>query len=247
MAQWVTGTVVESVHWTPILFSLKIEAAINPFKAGQFTSLALDVEGERIARPYTFVNTPGSHAMEFFLYAATQGRLSNALVTLKTGDSVWVKQQPNGFFILDEIPQSKDLWMIATGTGIAPFMSILKSAEVWEKYKNVILVQAVRTKSDLLYQDSIDGIKSQHPQSFVHQVFVSRQEIKNSLPGRVTTAIENGDLERAVGIEFSLEDSQIMLCGNPGMTKESLELLKARGFTKNRRRTPGHLTTENYW
>lgn len=247
MAQWVEGTVVERTLWTPILFSLKVDLDINPFKPGQFTSLALNIDDELIARPYSFFSPPHISPKEFFFYAASDGVLSNQLIKLQVGDKVMAKQQPNGFFILDEIPPAEDLWMLATGTGIAPFMSILKDEEVWTKYPTVVLVQAVRSHSDLLYQGEINALKLRHGDRFNHQGFVSREAVAGSLPGRIPAALENGSLEQSVGLVMTVENSQIMLCGNPGMIKESVEVLKARGFSKNRRRSPGQLTTEAYW
>lgn len=247
MAQWKEGKVVEYTRWTDILFSLKIDVAINDFAAGQFTSLALDVDGERVARPYSFISAPADNPKEFFFYTATEGRLSNALVKLRVGDSVWVKQQPNGFFVLNEIPEADDLWMLATGTGIAPFMSILGTEEAWQRFKRIILIQAVRAGSDLLYQEQISAIRAKRGEQFQHQAFVSREAIPNTMGGRIPAAIESGQLEGKLGIEFSLDKSQIMLCGNPAMVKDASEVLKARGFSKNRRRTPGQITTENYW
>ena len=104
MAQWIEGTVLENSHWTENLFTLKIDADVDMFTAGQFTSLALDIDGERIARPYSFLSSPGKKPIEFFFYTATGGVLSNAMVDLKAGDNIWVKQKANGFFTLNEVP-----------------------------------------------------------------------------------------------------------------------------------------------
>ncbi len=121
MPKWVEGKVVKNIHWHENLFSLQVEAEVAPFVAGQFTSLALDIDGERIARPYSFLSSPGQQPLEFFFYVATDGVLSNALVKLKPGDRLWLKEQANGFFTLAEVPASRDLWMLATGTGVAPY------------------------------------------------------------------------------------------------------------------------------
>lgn len=247
MAKWVRGTVVENTRWTNNLFTLRITADIKPFTAGQFASLALDIDGERIARPYSFLSGPQEKVLEFFFYTATGGVLSNALFALEPGETVWVKEQPNGFFTLDEVPPSRDLWMIGTGTGIAPYLSILSTQRPWETYENIILIQAVRTSADLCYRDRIDNHTNRYSGQFTYQAFVSREEVPGCLPGRIPAAFESGVLEQSVGHELDVNHSQIMLCGNPDMVKDMTELLKARGFTKNRRRTPGHITTENYW
>jgi ferredoxin/flavodoxin---NADP+ reductase len=247
MTQWVQGTVAANIHWTANLFSLKINADIGSFTAGQFTSLALDIDGERVARPYSFLSSPHQQPLEFFFYTATDGVLSNALVELKVGDAVWVKQPANGFFVLDEIPtDARELWMLGTGTGVAPYFSMLNTDEPWQRFDKVVLVHAVRTNADLRYQELIAALKQRHGERFLFQAFVSREEIPGTIKGRIPPAIEDGSLEQSVGLKLDPNRSHFMLCGNPAMVKDATELLKCRGFRKNRRRTPGHITAENY-
>ena len=247
MAEWIEGRIVENIHWSDNLFTLKIDADVDNFSAGQFTSLALDIDGARIARPYSYLSSPQQRPLEFFFYTATDGVLSNALVKLEKDDSVWVKQQSNGFFVLDEIPACKDLWMLGTGTGIAPFFSILNTNEPWQRFEKIVLVHAVRTLVDLQYQDTVATLKEKYGDRFLFQAFVSRESVAGTINGRVPVTIKDGSLETNIGLRLDTDKSHIMLCGNPDMVKDSVELLKARGFTKNRRRTPGHITVENYW
>lgn len=247
MAQWLEGTIVENIHWSENLFSLRIDADVEPFTAGQFTSLALDIDGKRIARPYSYLSSPGQRPVEFFFYAAIGGLLSNAMLKLETGDSIWIKQQANGFFTLDEVPDAKDLWMLGTGTGVAPFFSILNTDEPWQRFEHIVLVHAVRTEADLRYQELVQALSKKYGERLRFQAFISREERAGTINGRIPPAIESGELENSVALKLALEDSQIMLCGNPDMVKDSIDCLKARGFTKNRRRTPGQITAENYW
>lgn len=247
MAQWIEGTVVENIHWTENLFTLKIDADVDDFTAGQFTSLALDIDGERIARPYSYLCSPQDRPLEFFFYTATGGVLSNALVKLDAGDKVFVKQQSNGFFVLREVPECEEMWMLGTGTGIAPFFSILNTDEPWQRLKKIVLVHAVRTLADLRYQEMVNSLKEKYGDRFLFQAFVSREVVEETINGRIPGTIEDGSLEERVGLQLDPDKSHIMLCGNPDMVKDSVEILKARGFAKNRRRTPGHITVENYW
>ena len=129
---------MENIRWNEHLFSLKIDADFAMFTAGQFTSLALDIDGERIARPYSFLSSPGQDPAEFFFYTATGGVLSNALIKLQPGDKLWVKQHANGFFTLNEVPEGRDLWLLGTGTGVAPYYSILGTPEPWERFENIV-------------------------------------------------------------------------------------------------------------
>ncbi len=247
MAEWIQGIVANNIHWTENLYSLKINADVDTFVAGQFTSLALDIDGERVARPYSFLSAPGQQPLEFFFYTATGGVLSNAMLDLKAGDSIWLKKKANGFFTLDEVPNSRDLWLIGTGTGIAPFFSILKTDEPWERFEKVVLVHGVRAAADLRYQELIENIHRERGDRFEFSAFVTREDVPGTYRGRIPAAISDGQLEKFCGTSLSPDDSQLMLCGNPDMVKESVAALKERGFKKNRRRTPGQITVENYW
>ena len=247
MPQWVEGKIAENIHWTSNLFTLKIDAEVDEFTAGQFTSVALDIDGERIARPYSFLNPPDQRPLEFFFYTAIDGKLSNALVQLKVGDSVWIKKQANGFFVLNEIPPCKDIWMLGTGTGIAPYLSILKTPHIWERFEKIVLIHAVRTQADLRYQELITHLKNKFQDRFFFQSFVSRENIEKTFHGRIPATLQDKSLEKELGLDLTIENSHIMLCGNPDMVKDSVEILKSRGFSKHRRRKPGHITVENYW
>ena len=247
MANWIEGSIIENLHWTENLFSLRIEADVDSFTAGQFTSLGLVIDGERIARPYSYLSSPGQRPLEFFFYTATDGVLSNALVDVKPGDAIWIKQQATGFFTLDEVPVADNLWMLGTGTGLAPFLSILNTDEPWQRFKNIVLVHAVRTQADLLYQEMIAQLQQKHGDSFAFQAFVSREVIPGTLHGRVPGAIEDSSLQHAANVPLNPATSQLMLCGNPDMVKDTVAVLKTQGFSKNRRRTPGRITIENFW
>ncbi|MEX0902248.1 MAG: ferredoxin--NADP reductase [Pseudohongiellaceae bacterium] len=245
--KWIEGTVVENLLWTENLFSLKIAADAADFTAGQFTSLALDIEGERVARPYSYLSSPGEQPLEFFFYTAVDGVLSNALIKLEPGDPVWVREKAAGFFTLDEVPPAREMWMMGTGTGVAPFFSILRTEEPWQRFDHIVLAVGVRTQADLRYQHLIDDLRNQYGERFHYQPFISREDVTGAIRGRIPASIESGTLEVSVNRSLSVEESHIMLCGNPDMVKDATAVLKLRGFQKNLRRKPGHITVENYW
>lgn len=247
MAKWAQGTVVENHHWAGELYSLRVEADLDNFTAGQFTRLALEIDGELIARPYSFVNSPGERPHEFYFITVPQGPLTDVLPTLKAGDPILVQPKAAGFFTLKEVPDSRDLWMLSTGTAIGPFLSILGTDEPWDRFENIILVHAVRTAAELSFQNRIAELLENWPDRLQMIPFVSREQADGAMHGRVTTAIEDGTLEARADLELSPDNSQVMICGNPAMVSDTSELLQARGLTKNRRREPGHITTENYW
>lgn len=247
MAQWQSGLVRENIRWSETLHSLRIETAAIDFKAGQYTRLGAEIEGALIARPYSFVNPPSEPLLEFYFNAVPQGPLSNHLLNLNPGEQLEVSSTPAGFLILDEVPQSRDLWLLATGTAIGPFLSILATAQPWQRFERILLVYGVRYRTDLNYRALLDQFARAHPDQFVWLPSVTRDPLAGEISGRIPAALADGRLEQQLGLSLSAEHSQVMICGNPEMVKDSLELLKTRGLEKNLRRSPGQVTVERYW
>jgi ferredoxin--NADP+ reductase len=137
--------------------------------------------------------------------------------------------------------------MMSTGTGIGPFLSILKTQTPWQRFKRCVLVHGVRKAEELTYQDLIQSIKDEHGDQFDYVPFVSRESTDFAISGRIPAAIEDGQLEQRVQLDIEDGKSQIMLCGNPDMVKDARVVLQDRGLKKNLRRTPGSISTENYW
>ncbi|OAT28184.1 ferredoxin--NADP(+) reductase [Proteus myxofaciens] len=248
MANWLNGKVVEVNYWTDALMSLIVHAPIDKFTAGQYAKLALDIEGERVQRAYSYVNSPNSTDLEFYLVTVPDGKLSPKLTALKPGDNVLVTEQANGFFVLEEIPDTRTLWMLSTGTGIGPFLSILQLGQDLERFENIVLVHAVRYADDLSYLPLMESLVERYQGKLRIQTVVSRENHIGSLTGRVPALIESRALEKMVGLEITPEESHVMLCGNPQMVKDTQELLKEqRAMRKHFRRKPGHITSEQYW
>lgn len=246
MARWLAGTVVENRHWTPALFSLRVSGPPLAFLAGQFVRIALDIGGERIARPFSFVNPPEEQPLEFYGVIVPNGPLSPHLACLQPGDTLFYADNPSGFLVLAEVPPAEDLWMVATGTGLAPFLSILATRAPWEKYRRVLLVHAVRQAAELVYRERIEAFERSHGERFRYVTFVSREHHPGSLSGRIPAALRDGRLEAAAA-PITPERSQLMLCGNPDMVKDVTAALVERGLRKHRRRAPGQITVENFW
>jgi ferredoxin--NADP+ reductase len=247
MSRWLEGSVVRLQPWTDRLYSIQISAEIKPFVAGQFTRLALEIDGEVVARPYSFLNSPGDPLHEFYFVTVPGGPLTSRMVTLAPGDPILIAPQAAGFFTLNELPDSEVLWMLSTGTAIGPFLSILAAGEVWRRYSRVVLVHAVRTADELSYRERIQACLQLHPGQLQYIPFVSREETGFAIQGRVPAAVESGELERRAGLTIDADNTQVMICGNPSMVHDTVEVLQARGLKKNRRREPGQITTEQYW
>ena len=240
-AKWHQGRVIENRHWTDSAFSLRVEAPRLGFEAGQFVRIALE---EELARPFSFVNPPQDPVLEFYGIVVPGGPLSPRLERLRAGDRLLVASNPAGFLVLSEVPDAQTLWLVSTGTGIAPFLSILRTETPWKRFRNVVLVHAVRQAAELVYQDVIRKISKERGLRSV--TFVSREAHAGSLVGRIPSALRDGRLEKAAGLALD-HDAHVMLCGNPDMLKDAQAALAERGLRKHRRRNPGHITVESFW
>lgn len=245
MANWLTGKVIKKVQWNERLFSLRIQCDFENFESGQFVRLALDIDGERVARPYSLVNTANDDFLEVYFNIVPEGPLTPKLAQLEVDDEIFVTDKANGFLIVSEIPESKNLWLLATGTGVGPFLSILKSQQVWQHFEKVVLAYSVRNSSELAYRSQIAALEQQHEKQFSFVPFVTREKVDDAMNQRITNSIEDGSFEKRVAINID-ENSHIMMCGNSAMISSVTEVLEKRGLRKHRRREPGHITTEKY-
>ena len=246
-------------HWNSGLMSLRIHRdPAYTFTPGQFARIGLTKEdGEIIWRAYSIVSAPDEAFLEFFLVVVPTGEFSSRIAKLKTGDTMHVEKISQGFLTTDRFKDGRDLWLIATGTGMAPYISMVRDSAVWRQFENIIVVQSVREHRDLAYTDELDQLARQHRSSAADAgaaqaklIFVrtlTRETIGGALHGRVTTLTDSGELERDAKLLLDEVHSRFMLCGNPDMVEAMRALLKARGFRMNRRLEPGHIIVENYW
>ncbi|RUO32529.1 ferredoxin--NADP reductase [Aliidiomarina soli] len=250
MSTWMETTVESVRHWHSGLLSLRINSPHFSFKAGQFARIGLPGnDGEPLARAYSMVSAPGTETLEFVIAVVPDGDLSPRLAKLQAGDRILLNSHPSGFFTLDHVPEGETLWLLATGTGIGPYLSILKGEQVWQNFRRIRLVHGVRSSADLCYRDWLQALQQKKPQQFYYQPVLSREHHQHQptmLHGRIPALVDSGELEHACKAVFNSQ-AQIMLCGNPAMIQDARTALKAKGLEKHLRRKPGNITMEQYW
>ena len=247
-------TLLDVQSLTPSLFTLRTTR--DPgfrFTAGQFVRLGVTkADGSTVWRAYSIVSSPFDEHLDFFSIVVPGGEFTSELSRLQVGDTLMVERQATGFLTLNRFLDGRDLWLLGTGTGVAPFLSILQDFEAWEKFERIILVYSAREAKELAYQSLLNELgEREHLAEYAHKLtyipIVTREQHLGALNGRITTLIENGELERAAGVELSPEHSRVLICGNPQMVDDTRQLLKLRDMQLSLSRRPGQVAVENYW
>jgi ferredoxin--NADP+ reductase len=240
--------------WAPHLFSFKTtRPKAFRFTAGQFARLGVNkADGSTAWRAYSMVSGPYDEHLEFYSIVVPGGEFTSELSRLAVGDALFIDKQNHGFLTTSRFTGGSDLWLLSTGTGIAPFLSILADPATWEDFERIVLVHSVRTADELAYRDHIarlshDEMLGEVAQRLTYIPVVTRELIPDMLNARLTELITSGRLEQAAGLSFDLDKSRIMLCGNPAMVDDTRRVLKTRGFTTSRQSSPGQIAVENYW
>lgn len=251
-----TSQTITSVHhWTDNLFSINItRPADYTFVAGQFSRLGLLVNGEMVWRAYSVTSAEHADTLEFYVIGVPDGLFTTALAKLGPGDTIYLDKTSFGFMTADRFSAGRDLWMLATGTGLGPFVSILYQEAVWQQFDRLILVHGVRKSDELTYQETLATLATQAKArglraslQIIGAVTRETQIPDGSLSGRITTLLQDGTLEKAAGTTITTDNARLMLCGNPEMITDTRELLKSKGFTPLRRDGSGQFVSENYW
>ncbi|KEQ19262.1 ferredoxin--NADP reductase [Endozoicomonas numazuensis] len=251
MSNLIRETVTSVHHWNDTLFSFTTTRNQGlRFKNGHFTMIGLEIENKPLLRAYSIASANYEEEMEFFSIKVQDGPLTQHLQMLEVGDNVLVGTKPVGTLVSDNLLPGKNLYLLSTGTGLAPFMSIIKDFEIYEQFDHVILTHGVRYVSELAYQDRIEHelpeneyfgemVKSQ----LKYYPTVTREAFRNE--GRLTDLIESGKLFADLNLpEPNLEDDRFMLCGSPAMLKDLCRILEERGFKEARGGNPGHFVIE---
>jgi ferredoxin/flavodoxin---NADP+ reductase len=251
MASFNTEHVLSVHHWTDTLFSFTTtRSASLRFKNGHFIMIGIQVEGRPLMRAYSIVSANYEDTLEFFSIKVPDGPLTSRLQHLQVGDPVLMSSKPTGTLVLDHLLPGKNLYLLSTGTGLAPFMSIIRDPETYEQYEKVILVHGVRHVAELAYDNLItkelpenEFFGEQVREKLIYYPTVTREPFRNQ--GRMTDLMESGKLFADVGLPApNLTDDRFMLCGSPQMLKDVCAILNARGFLEARHGDAGHYVIE---
>jgi ferredoxin/flavodoxin---NADP+ reductase len=244
-------TVLNVHHWTDKLFTFTTtrDASLR-FSNGHFTMIGLRVNGKPLLRAYSIVSANYEEHLEFLSIKVPDGPLTSRLQHIQAGDKIIVGRKPTGTLVIDYLLPAKRLYLMSTGTGLAPFMSIVRDPATYERFEQVILVHGVRHKDELAYHDLLlehlpnheflgDMVSSQ----FRYYPTVTREAYRNM--GRVTELIESGKLFEDLGVPpIAPANDRVMICGSPGMLRDLKKLLEARGFKEGNTSTPGEFVIE---
>ncbi len=246
--------VLEVRTWTERLFSFRMtRPPAFRFQPGQFARLGIaSGKGGIIWRPYSMVSASYDEYLEFFSIVVPAGAFTTRLAGIKSGDALFLEKKSYGYLTTSRFVGGRDLWLLASGTGVAPFLSILRDPAVWEQYDNIVLAYSVRAAADLAYRDEIaalaqDELFAPHGHKLRFAPIVTREQVPGMLTRRLTGLIKDGELERSVNLPLDSERSRILVCGNPQMLDDLRDVLTGRGLRPDRGRDPGNFACENYW
>ncbi|HEY3699534.1 MAG TPA: ferredoxin--NADP reductase [Spongiibacteraceae bacterium] len=251
MAAFITEHVLTVHHWTDKLFSFTTTRSNTlRFKNGHFIMIGLEVNGRPLMRAYSIVSANYEENLEFFSIKVPDGPLTSRLQHLQVGDPILMSTKPTGTLVLDYLLPGKYLYLLSTGTGLAPFMSIIKDPEAYEQYEKIILVHGVRNVAELAYDDFItrelpenEFFGEQVREKLLYYPTVTRESFRNQ--GRITDLISSGKLFSDLDLPpMNLEHDRFMLCGSPQMLKDVCAILDSRDFLETRHGDLGHYAIE---
>lgn len=247
MITWLEGQVVERKQWNNGLLSLKIQTDPLTFVAGQFVIVGLEHNGVIIHRPYSLINTPDNELLEIHFNYVADGEFSPLLFALKKDARILISNKPSGLLTLNEVGDHPYLWLFATGTGIGPFLSILNTADPWQRFSKIIVAYSVKTANDLAYRAELEQMATRYSKQLTFIPFVTREKVTGTVNSRITDFIKSGELEQLTHIVFSQQNSHVMLCGNAAMLDDVSALLEAKGLRRHSHRQPGNIVIEKYF
>tara|TARA_R110002126_G_scaffold291741_2_gene456326 strand:- start:164 stop:1084 length:921 start_codon:yes stop_codon:yes gene_type:complete len=244
-------TVLSVHHWNDTLFSFKTTRNAGfRFRNGEFTMVGLEVDGRPLLRAYSMASSNHEDTLEFFSIKVPNGPLTSKLQHLQKGESVLIGTKPTGTLVTDNLLPGKNLYLLGTGTGLAPFLSLIKDPDVYERFEKIVLVHGVRFIKDLAYQDYISNELPAHEylgalasEKLIYYPTVTREPFRHN--GRITELMENGKLFDDIGLpQINKDDDRAILCGGPQMLEDTRLFFEGRGFTEGTRANLGSFLIE---
>lgn len=247
--KWTAERVLSIRYWTPALLSFRTTRHSDfRFTPGHYVRLGLGAGEDTVWRPYSMVSAAQDDTLEFLIVLVQGGALSQRLELLRVGDEIKVDKLCYGFLTVDQLAPGRDLWLLASGTGLGPFVSILRDPAPWQAFERLIVVHSVRRAAELAYREEIAALPNQAARAQLSYIpVVTREAGASELSGRIPQLLADGRLEQAAGAPLNVADSRLMVCGNPEMAVELRQLLAARGFATTRRGLLGQMAFEKYW
>ena len=251
MANLMTETVTEVHHWNDTLFSFKTTRDMSfKFENGHFTMIGLEDNGRPLLRAYSIVSANYEEELEFFSIKVPDGPLTSKLQHLKIGDEIFVSKKSTGSLTVGNMLPGKNLYLFSTGTGLAPFLSIIRDPEVYEAFDKIILTHGVRNVNELAYRESINEhlpnneyFGEEVREKLIYYPTVTREEYE--FQGRITDLIESGKFSQDIGLPpLNPEFDRAMLCGSPAMLKDTCKILDKLGFVETRHGELGSYVVE---
>ena len=247
--------IVGVTRWTPSLLSFSATRPLElDYLPGQYARIGLQGDGRLIWRAFSFVSAPHERQLEFVAVLVPDGLFTSRLQDIQSGDPIHVEHENYGFLTADRFADGEDLWMLATGTGIGPYVSMLRDATATQPFRRIILVHGVRHDAELIYRAELRQLQAARAASgttltLLHCVSQPDGDVMDEqrIAGRITAAWDSGMLEAKAGCPVTVESSRVMMCGNPQMIEDMRARLHARGMKPCRRMAAGQFLTENYW
>ncbi|HSZ51475.1 MAG TPA: ferredoxin--NADP reductase [Caulobacteraceae bacterium] len=238
-------------HWTPSLFTLRTTRDPSfRFASGQFVMLGLEVAGKPLLRAYSIASAYYADELEFYSIKVQDGPLTSRLQTIVEGDEVLVGRKPTGTLVLDGLRPGKNLYLLATGTGLAPFLSLVRDPDVYERYDKIIITHTVREVADLNYREFLSHELPVDPDlgeliapKLVYYPTVTREPFHTQ--GRITDLISSGKIFKDLGLPpLDPARDRLMLCGGPSVLADLKTLLLERGYEEGSVASPGDFVLE---
>jgi ferredoxin--NADP+ reductase len=248
---WTSERVIAIRQWTPTLLSFRTTRyRAFRFTPGHYTRLGLGSDEATVWRPFSMVSAATDEYLEFVAVLVPDGAFTQHLSKLRVGDPIRVDKAAFGFLTVDQLAPGRDLWMLASGSGLGPFLSILRDPAIWQNFRHLILVHSVRQPAELAYRQEIEQktrTTDRGPARLSYLPVVTRQPGATALGARLPQLLTDGSLERVAGANIEVTGSRLMICGNPEMSRAIRQELISRKFASTRRGVPGQMAFEKYW